>query len=771
MFCAFLCSSATDFSVFLRASTFSLSQHLASVSVYIWVFIPSPSLSVTAKHSTKVGDTSPFLCEFGTEVVKRIKLTFGVICESHTLCFCVCCESEVKVYNSNLMLCEEDNKVCVTKLKDCDLRPPSSVQNPLNMSCYHESFGSRKVVTCAWSQETDGHTESDVSLVFSRSQPIYSCNAVLTMSSILNITVRVKNYDMDTEIWSRLHEVFLSDIVRPSAPHLTVRGSTHNSVVVSWESGDYRSCRLRYRASDTESWSEPPDIDPPHMTNYTIKDLLPFNDYIAAVSCSEGSNIWSDWSSEVIAKTLERVPWKSPDVCYRVDDASESSGRLLLHLMWKTLDSGDAKGRVLGYQVSYRPVKEQQLQDEFILYVTEVSASLEVKGGEWNVTVRAFNMAGYGPAAQLTIDTQRRNYIPPVTNMWVSSSSKDLVVKWKIPPVPPVSHFNVQWHGEANASTSGWSTVDGSTASVPIQVAADDGKSYLISVVPVYKQQCGSARSLPASLKQGAQTLWPDQWQHTFFNLIPSTEYALHLLADNDTTIILPVRTDFDKVPVVATAIPLLLLAVAVFIVSILSRTVYKSHISSPQGSMIGQWLMDPKRQNSTDTNILDIKDFEEAEVLGVKGAISFRPNTRVPSEEDLHEGSSLLELIFKLSDIRVDTEYVLSSPLTTEHQPQPQTSLPQKEERSLLDCDASQQAEDALKCFIHQLFANTDRSCVDQMICEGDYVVNSYTRAESVSEQTDGCALICEADYIANSCFTAKTLREIGASEESTAL
>lgn len=75
----------------------------------------------------------------------------------------------------------------------------------------------------------------------------------------------------------------------------------------------------------------------------------------------------------------------------------------------QALDPVDAGGRILGYQVSYRPVTEQQLQDRFIQNVTEGVVALEVEEGNWSVTVTAFNMAGYGPSANLSIDTQRRN--------------------------------------------------------------------------------------------------------------------------------------------------------------------------------------------------------------------------------------------------------------------------------------------------------------------------------------------------------------------------
>ncbi|KAK2838126.1 hypothetical protein Q5P01_015338 [Channa striata] len=715
---------------------------------------------------------------------------------------------EVNVSGFSLKLC--DGK-CFTEVSNCGLQPPSPVHNPLNMSCYFDML--HNVVTCEWGHETDGHAESDVSLIFSSKKPIISCGAVLTMSSILTITVRIKSYNTDSEIWSQLQDVFLGDVVKPPPPDLKYSGSTVDSVVVTWDNNSYSSCRLRYRGSDTQSWSLIPDsatTHHDHTLTFTITGLLPFNDYVAAVACSEDSDIWSDWSDEVKAQTRDRVPCEPPGVCYQVDNPSDSSGRHTLRLMWKALDPRDAGGRVLGYQVSYRPVKTQQLWDS--VNTTEASASLEVKGGAWNVTVRAFNTAGYGPAATLCIDTQSQNYVRSVTNMWVSSSLpplKDLVVEWKIPPAPAVSRFDVRWHVEADPSTSRWSSVDGCTASFTVRDLAP-GECYLISVVPVYGQQCGSPRSLPASPRQGALmepnslkvigvttttvtvgwvwqrksgplrveryramlrrdsesqtlTLWPDQRQHTFFKLAPSTEYALVLLADNVSRIIIPVKTDFDTVPVVAAATPLLLLAVALFTVSVLSRTVYKwfffPHISSPQGSTTGQWLMDPNRQNYREGNILDIKDFQEAEVLAVKGATLFRPSTSLSPEEDPREDSSLLPLTVKLSDIRVDTEYVFNSPPIPESHLHPQTEA----ERRKPDC----QAEGGLKGFFRLLIAHDDSGCADQMMCEGDYVMNSSILVNAdvkrATGQTDCSALICDTDYIANSCFTAKNALENG--------
>lgn len=44
-----------------------------------------------------------------------------------------------------------------------------------------------------------------------------------------------------------------------------------------------------------------------------------------------------------------------------------------------------------------------------------------------------------------------------------------------------------------------------------------------------------------------ATSLWPDQWQHTFSRLRPSTEYSLVLLADNVSKHTASVQTSFGE--------------------------------------------------------------------------------------------------------------------------------------------------------------------------------------------------------------------------------
>ncbi|XP_060895021.1 interleukin-6 receptor subunit beta isoform X3 [Labrus mixtus] len=655
---------------------------------------------------------------------------------------------------------------------------------------------------------------------------------------------------MESEIWSRPHTLNLKEAVRPLQPVLTALSSTQDSIVVSWNCIKNCICQLHYRVNKTHTWTQAPDLVSAHPSltlTHTVRDLQPFTVYRAAVRCRERSGIWSKWSTDITMSTLEKAHSRPPDVCYRVEkrDAAES---FLLQLVWKDLDLLEAGGRILGYQVSYEPMRKQPLQDIFIQNVTEATALMSVEAGNCSVTVTAFNNAGYGPAARLSIDTQKQKTLSSVRHLWASSSSTGLLVQWEPPTDPPpsflsLSHYAVQWRSETRPSTTRWTTVDNFSTSTVIQ-DVDSEDSYLITVFPVYQQQCGPPQSLPASLQQGAlseamklrivgvtkttvtvvwewqrksgpirvdaygamlrgesegQTvsLWPDKQQHTFLNLKPNTDYSLLLLADGASRSIIAVTTDFDEVPLVATATPLMLLAVTVFIISILSRTVYKSYffppISSPRCSTTGQWLMDPNHQKPAERHILDMDDFMVTDLLGPKSFINVSSTCEPSPSERLHEEAPLLSISQLF--IKMDPEYVSDAPVFTEpllaslhpsyhpvytvscnytdqDRDQDQDwdrdqevfiseAFLQKEEESRWDFETSPHRETLVKSSFHEFMANMNSVCVYQTSCRAELVGNSSSSQGNRDVETNCSSLICENDYIANSCSPAQTTDE----------
>ncbi|XP_060895020.1 uncharacterized protein LOC132974762 isoform X2 [Labrus mixtus] len=654
---------------------------------------------------------------------------------------------EVTVKDIDLKLCEKHKRACVTDLQDCDPRPPSSIQKNLNMSCYY--YQMHQTVTCEWSEESESHTQSDVSLIFSsRNLGILSCSSLINPLAVFDVTARIKNYMMESEIWSRPHTLNLKEAVRPLQPVLTALSSTQDSIVVSWNCIKNCICQLHYRVNKTHTWTQAPDLVSAHPSltlTHTVRDLQPFTVYRAAVRCRERSGIWSKWSTDITMSTLEKA-------------------------------------------------------------------------------------------------------LSSVRHLWASSSSTGLLVQWEPPTDPPpsflsLSHYAVQWRSETRPSTTRWTTVDNFSTSTVIQ-DVDSEDSYLITVFPVYQQQCGPPQSLPASLQQGAlseamklrivgvtkttvtvvwewqrksgpirvdaygamlrgesegQTvsLWPDKQQHTFLNLKPNTDYSLLLLADGASRSIIAVTTDFDEVPLVATATPLMLLAVTVFIISILSRTVYKSYffppISSPRCSTTGQWLMDPNHQKPAERHILDMDDFMVTDLLGPKSFINVSSTCEPSPSERLHEEAPLLSISQLF--IKMDPEYVSDAPVFTEpllaslhpsyhpvytvscnytdqDRDQDQDwdrdqevfiseAFLQKEEESRWDFETSPHRETLVKSSFHEFMANMNSVCVYQTSCRAELVGNSSSSQGNRDVETNCSSLICENDYIANSCSPAQTTDE----------
>nr|XP_015815913.2 interleukin-6 receptor subunit beta [Nothobranchius furzeri] len=701
---------------------------------------------------------------------------------------------ELTVKNTQLKPCKTNKRLCVTNPGDCDLRPPLSLQRTLNVSCSYQITNVGSSVSCDWGQGSD--LQTDASLIFSSQNRVFHCGSIFNPAAGLNVTVRVKDFRTGLEVWSQPHTVHLWNAYKPSRPSgVSVLGSTEDSLVVSfsWYSSHDGRCRLRHRPSSTHMWTHVADSFPApasHNLTYTIRNLLPFKVYRASVACRGTNGIWSDWSSDANGRTLDRKPSRPSVVCYRVEKTVSSTP--LLHLKWKAPEPDETGGRILGYQVSVHP-------NEKIQNLTETEAVLEVQEGNSSATVRAFNTAGLGAAALLNITAEKRVTLPSVRNLWISSlfpGNQSLLVQWTFPSSSsssPISHVSVEWREEKRPSASRWSRLDSAVTSAVIR-DVDPDESYLVSVFPVFHQQCGPPQALAASLQLGALMeavdlkvvgtnktavtimwawqrkskpirvkgyrvmlrsdsdtrtvpLWPDQRQHTFFNLTPNTEYSLLLLADGAAKSTVTVTTHYDEVPVVATAAPVLLLAVAVIVISILSRTAYKSHffppVSSPRLSTTGQWLMSPEPKKRFERSILKIRDFEVTDVVGNKSLILLSPKSRTSSED-----SSLLSTSSpgKTSHVGPDVAFE-TGPIT--------------DEPSYRHGDGVYAARDSLRddnCCSPQKGGDIDqREAAEKIQLQEFSFLTDFLRnpvPEVATRLTGGSYLICEMDYLANGCI-----------------
>uniref|UniRef100_A0A667WLZ1 Fibronectin type-III domain-containing protein n=1 Tax=Myripristis murdjan TaxID=586833 RepID=A0A667WLZ1_9TELE len=354
--------------------------------------------------------------------------------------------------------------------------------------------------------------------------PVVSCDGIFTLASILNVTVRIKNYMEEREIWSEPQRVDLYLAVKAFQPVLTVVKSTAASALVSWQSSGDGSCRLRHRLSTTDIWTEFVPVHGRQTRLFTIKDLLPFSVYRAAVACRGETGFWSDWSSDVTLRTLERAPSGAPEVCYRLEKTT-SGGSSLLHLMWKVDCAG---GRVLGYQLSYAPTKKKQQllqQQSTILNTTELTALLVVKERYYSVNITAFNTAGLGPATSCHLEPDQ-SY-----NISVFPVSGELCG-------PPQALPASLQHGALLEA---------------VRLQQVGVTKTTVTVMWAWQRRTEPIRvsryrvMLRSDSEEQVLSVWPDQSEHTFLNLTPNTEYSVLLLADDASRELIPIKTDFGE--------------------------------------------------------------------------------------------------------------------------------------------------------------------------------------------------------------------------------
>lgn len=105
--------------------------------------------------------------------------------------------------------------------------------------------------------------------------------------------------------------------------------------------------------------------------------------------------------------------------------------------------------------------------------------------------------------------------------------------------------------------------------------------------------------------------------------------------------------------------------------------------------------------QISTESYILEVRDFEATDVLGGRSSVVVEPNASPASEEE-----ASLQLFIRLSDVILHPQ---DEPLRPEESRE--AGFPQEEE------------ETPVKGFLHELVANVE---VESLICDTDYITNS---------------------------------------------
>ncbi|XP_051524452.1 interleukin-6 receptor subunit beta-like isoform X2 [Myxocyprinus asiaticus] len=578
------------------------------------------------------------------------------------------CSTELTVTEKDLTDCRNYKNVCVMDSSDCISTATDGMlkvsrtraENFVNTSChylFHEmSF------TCRWIQLNKDRREIINTFIISRAKDITHCPSLLNLYSSFYLTIKSKNVFNQNVIFSAVYKVKLNEIIQTPRPVITSVNTTDTSLTITWTSGKgtITKCLIRHKHLN-ESWTETA-VFPPSVESL-IDGLQPFTEYSLSVSCVNGLSRWSDWSAETRVKTSESRPTAAPSVSYYVSSDKKSRIRQLW-LLWKALDTKDARGLIRGYEVSYTPIKQPSMRQ--VVYTSDLKTVVSIMTEEYDVTVAAYNSAGQSPHRRIRVHADLPQDVPAVKGLWVYSEGPSLRLHWEHEfTAVNVSEFAIEWHCAENKDSSRWERVNGSTFTTILTGIRPD-EIYNISVYSVSDTLCSRSTSISANLQHGTlldlvrfrlvnvtkssvsvQWVWqetklsinvlqyrlvlkgkhdsqslrifPNTQQHSFYNLQANTRYSVFIHGETTTgnfsKASLDVNTPLlDYEEIVKLAVPVLFLVLGFGIFFILTRTVWKEYffpnIANPGHSLIGRWLLNPHYEGSDKICVQQLDNF-----------------------------------------------------------------------------------------------------------------------------------------------------------------
>ncbi|XP_028661248.2 interleukin-6 receptor subunit beta-like isoform X1 [Erpetoichthys calabaricus] len=475
---------------------------------------------------------------------------------------------------------------------------------------------------------------------------------------ILNITITARNNVGKTTSDVLTFHSFPS--VKIDAPKITSVRVTSSSLTVAWQVQegihfDLR-CQLKYRKTNVQQWTQVPPMESQRESNYTIRELEPFNNYSVSVSCVGISQIyWSEWAEEKTAKTLEDAPRKAVDV-WQFTESSDAAGRRRVHLVWKELDSCSAQGNILGYIVRCKS-KEHFCEE---IQANCCNTSVSITAESYIFEVFAYNSVGNSPGATLQIPEENWQDITTLKEVWAFPENQSFWVNWTAPDESAVSEYVVEWCVDTEPCTRDWQHVKNSTASF-LQAKFLPFKCYNISVYPIYESRSGKPKTTQVYLKEAAPKEGPSiketgvtkteaiiKWepikkekQHGFIlyyaisynvseqrffkilnvttleyklhSLTPGTEYIINVKAVNsagesgNVVVLTTLYLSFTDIIVIAICTTLIFLCMGTFCIarpSKLQKYLWSS-VPNPSKSILGKWLVEYRPKKEEHWNVL----------------------------------------------------------------------------------------------------------------------------------------------------------------------
>ncbi|KAM6228199.1 interleukin-6 receptor subunit beta-like [Spheniscus humboldti] len=347
-----------------------------------------------------------------------------------------------------------------------------------------------------WSEEKTGVTTED------------------TFHDLAIVAATVNSYKV------KLHDygaVLVKDLTEFSICRIILEGFQERNIVEgpSTQKGGFRGVPggfgqdegMRRHAEEEEHlevMQVPPEDTASPRTSFSVQGLRPYTEYVFSIRCmkEDGVGYWSDWSEEKTGVTTEDKPSKGPPI-WRIIDASRSPASWTVHLMWKALESFEANGVILQYEVTVR-AKSSLTSPPEKYNVNTTNLTLKLPNGTYEMTVIARNRVGASPPSILLIPTS--NSKAPVKNIRTLPKDGKLWVGWTAPN-SYVLKYVIEWCLVSNSSDCiiEWQNEPGNVQGTYLKGDIKPFKCYLITVYPLYADGQGSGQTVKAYLQQDPQ--------------------------------------------------------------------------------------------------------------------------------------------------------------------------------------------------------------------------------------------------------------------------
>ncbi|XP_074121785.1 interleukin-12 receptor subunit beta-2 isoform X2 [Sminthopsis crassicaudata] len=296
-------------------------------------------------------------------------------------------------------------------------------EQPQNLSC--SQLGEQGHVICTWDKGRDTHLytvytlqltgPNDFNLEKRRAPDLEELDLGISLNPASPEAIYTARVVAENSLGnsSSLPLVFtFMDIVKPLPPS-DIRADfpklLANFCTLQWEDeGSVVLNRLQFRPVHERAW------ETVHVTDaggrYDLYNLRPFTEYEFQISSKLHSvkGRWSDWSKVLRTRTPEEEPVGPLDVWYTVEDLEGDLQSI--SLFWKNLSVSEAKGAVLGYQVTVREVSRNGSAGPPALeaFTQHTHYSVLAPPKDHAVAVSARNSKGGTPPTWTFVSRQRR---------------------------------------------------------------------------------------------------------------------------------------------------------------------------------------------------------------------------------------------------------------------------------------------------------------------------------------------------------------------------